>query len=75
MNQDTFAEWLRTYANIKPYSIGRYSKAIGTISLELRDYGLQSFNLFTLTDTAFIDAILDNSEFKRRMKKDIGCIV
>lgn len=41
MNQDTFAEWLRTNADIKSYSIGRYSKAINTISSELGDYGLQ----------------------------------
>lgn len=69
MNQDTFAEWLRTYANIKPYSIGRYSKAIGTISSELEDYGLQSINLFNLTDAAFIDEILSNSEFKKKNEK------
>ncbi|MBV5114276.1 hypothetical protein KN772_17755 [Bacillus altitudinis] len=69
MNQDTFAEWLRTYANIKPYSIGRYSKAIGTISSELEDYGLQSINLFNLTDAAFIDEILSNSKFKKKNEK------
>ncbi|TKI22316.1 hypothetical protein FCO27_16365 [Bacillus pumilus] len=69
MNQDTFAEWLRTYANIKPYSIGRYSKAIGIISSELKSYGLQSTNLFTLTDPAFIDVILSNAEFKKKNEK------
>ncbi|MEY8844296.1 hypothetical protein V2B35_16850 [Bacillus safensis] len=69
MNQDTFADWLRTYANIKPYSIGRYSKAIGTISSELGDYGLQKINLFNLTDAAFIDEILSNPEFKKKNEK------
>lgn len=69
MNQDTFAEWLRTYANIKPYSIRRYAKAIGTISSELGAYGLQSINLFHLTDTAFIDEILSHSEFKKKNEK------
>lgn len=69
MNQDTFAEWLRTNADIKSYSIGRYSKAINTISSELGDYGLQKINLFHLTDTAFIDTILDNPEFKRKNDK------
>ncbi len=70
MNQETFAEWLRTYANIKPYSIGRYSKAIGTISSELEDYGLQSINLFNLTDAAFIDEILSNSELQAELFKE-----
>lgn len=69
MNQDTFAEWLRTYADIKPYSIGRYSKAINTISSELGDYGIQKINLFNLTDTAFIDTILRNTEFKKKNEK------
>ncbi len=66
---DTFAEWLRTNADIKPYSIGRYSKAIGTISSELGAYGLQRINLFNLTDTAFIDTILSNPEFKKKNDK------
>lgn len=69
MNQDTFAEWLRTYADIKPYSIGRYSKAIDTISSELGDFGLQRINLFNLTETAFIDTILSNPEFKKKNEK------
>jgi len=53
MNKDTFAEWLKTYEDIKPYSIGRYSKAINTISPELGDYGLQRINLFNLTDCLY----------------------
>ena len=69
MNKDNFADWLKTYANIKPYSIGRYSKAIGTISSELGDYGLQRINLFNLTETAFIDTILSNPEFKKKNEK------
>jgi len=69
MNKDTFAEWLKTYAVIKPYSIGRYSKAINTISSELGEYGLQRINLFNLTDTAFIDLILSNPEFKKKNEK------
>lgn len=69
MNKENFAEWLRTNTDIKPYSIGRYSKAIGTISSELGDYGLQRINLFNLTDTAFIDEILINPEFKKKNDK------
>lgn len=69
LNKDTFADWLKTYANIKPYSIGRYFKAIGTISSELGDYRLQRINLFNLSDTAFIDTILNNPEFKRKNDK------
>ncbi|MEC1791040.1 hypothetical protein P9D84_06445 [Bacillus vallismortis] len=69
MNTDTFAKWLETHANLKPYSIGRYSKAIDTISSELGDYGLQRINLFNLSDTAFIDTILNNPEFKRKNDK------
>jgi 5-methylcytosine-specific restriction enzyme A len=69
MSQDTFADWLKTYANIKPYSIGRYSKAISTISSELGDYGLNRINLFNLNDTAFIDTILNNPEFKMKNEK------
>lgn len=69
MNKDTFAEWLKSNTDIKPYSVGRYSKAIGTISTELEDFGLQAINLFTLTDTAFIDTILCNPEFKKKNEK------
>ncbi|GAB6255142.1 hypothetical protein [Peribacillus sp. N1] len=69
LNKDTFAEWLRTYVDIKPYSIGRYSKAIDTISSDLGDYGLQRINLFNLTYTAFIDTILNNPEFKKKNDK------
>lgn len=69
MNTDTFAKWLETHANLKPYSIGRYSKAIDTISSELGDYGLQRINLFNLSDTAFIDTILNNPEFRRKNDK------
>lgn len=69
MNQDTFTEWLKNYTNIKPYSIGRYSKAIGTISSELEDYGLEKINLFNLTNTDYIDTILNNPEFKKKNEK------
>ncbi|WP_255233577.1 HNH endonuclease [Bacillus altitudinis] len=69
INKDTFASWLETYANLKPYSIGRYSNAIDTISSELGGYGLQRINLFNLTDTAFIDTILNNSKFKKKNDK------
>ncbi|WP_430507767.1 hypothetical protein [Rossellomorea marisflavi] len=69
MNTDTFAKWLEIHADLKPYSIRRYSKAIDTISSELRDYGLQRINLFDLSDTEFINAILNNPEFKRKNDK------
>lgn len=69
MNNETFAKWLESHANLKPYSIGRYSKAIDTISSDLGDYGLQRINLFNLPDTTFIDTILNNPEFKRKNDK------
>lgn len=43
VNIDTFAKWLETHANLKSYSIGRYSKAIDTITSELDSYGLTQF--------------------------------
>lgn len=75
MNTDLFAKWLETNSNLKPYSIGRYSRAIETITSELEDYGLQRINLFNLNDTALIDNILVNPQFKKRMTKEIECIV
>ncbi|MBZ5753046.1 HNH endonuclease [Metabacillus rhizolycopersici] len=69
MNKDTFAEWLKTYTDLKPYAIKRYSRAIETLSLELGDFGLQRINLFNLPDTAFIDTILSNPEFKKKNDK------
>lgn len=69
MNQDTFAEWLKSHTELKQYAIKRYSRAIETLSLELVDFGLQRINLFYLTDTAFIDKILINSEFKKKNAK------
>ncbi|MDG3044303.1 HNH endonuclease [Bacillus altitudinis] len=69
MNKDTFAQWLEIHANLKPYSIGRYSKAIDTISADLGDYGFQATDLFKLSDTSFIDEILNNPEFKKKNDK------
>lgn len=46
MNIDTFDKWLETHANLKSYSIGRYSKAIDTITSELGSYGLTQLNLY-----------------------------
>lgn len=69
VNIDTFTEWLETHANLKEYSIGRYSRAINTITSELDNYGLPKLNLFDVTDTAFIDDILDNHEFQKKNSK------
>jgi len=69
MNKDTFAQWLEINANIKPYSIGRYSKAIDTISSDLGYYGLNAIDLFNLSDPSFIDEILNNPEFKKKNDK------
>lgn len=69
MNKDTFADWLEIHTDLKQYAIKRYSRAIDTLSLELGDFGLQRMNLFNLTytDTAFIDTILNNPEFKNNL--------
>lgn len=69
MNKDTFARWLETHTDLKQYAIKRYSRAIETLSLELGDFGLQRINLFKFTDTAFIDTILSNPEFKKKNDK------
>jgi 5-methylcytosine-specific restriction enzyme A len=66
INKDTFAKWLETHSDLKEYAIKRYSRAIETLSSELGDFGLQRINLFNLTDTAFIDTILRNPEFKKK---------
>jgi 5-methylcytosine-specific restriction enzyme A len=68
-NLDTFAKWLETNTDLKQYAIKRYSRAIDTLSLELGDFGLHRINLFNLTDTAFIDTILSNPEFKKKNDK------
>lgn len=69
INKDTFVEWLKTSTNINPYTIGRYSQAIDTISSELGDYGLKRINLYTLTNTTIIDTIIQNPEFKKKNEK------
>lgn len=69
MNIDTFAKWLETHANLKSYSIGRYFKAIDTITSELDSYGLPQLNLYNISDTAFIDTILNNPEFQKKNNK------
>jgi 5-methylcytosine-specific restriction enzyme A len=69
MNKDNFARWLVTHTDLKQYAINRYSRAIETLSLELVDFGLQSINLFNLTDTTYIDTILSNPEFKKKDNK------
>ncbi len=66
INKDTFVEWLKTSTNINPYTIGRYSQAIDTISSELGDYGINRINLYTLTNTTIIDTIIQNPEFKNK---------
>jgi MoxR-like ATPase len=69
INKDTFVEWLTTSTNINPYTIGRYSQAIDTISSELGDYELNKINLYTLTNTAIINTIIQNPEFKKKNEK------
>ncbi|AVK85921.1 hypothetical protein C3943_21715 [Lysinibacillus sp. B2A1] len=69
INIETFAKWLENHAELKPYSIGRYSKAINTISSELGNYGLERMDLFNQTNTDFIDTILNNPEFKKKNDK------
>jgi 5-methylcytosine-specific restriction protein A len=69
MNKDTFAKWLENNTDLKPYSIGRYANAIDTVSSELGDYGLQRIALFNLSDTAFVDTILNNPNFKKRNRQ------
>ncbi|RWQ73464.1 hypothetical protein [Bacillus cereus] len=69
MNKETFAQWLKTNSDLKEYSIGRYAYAIDTLTSELDSYGLPEANLFDISDTAFIDTILNNQEFQRKNKK------
>ena len=70
MSKDKYAQWLENHADIKPYSIGRYSNAIDTISAELDIYGLYRHNLYNIMDTSFIDEILANPEFKKKDVKE-----
>ncbi|MGX5573307.1 hypothetical protein [Bacillus toyonensis] len=69
MNKEIFAQWLKTDSNLKPYSIGRYANAIDTLTSELDSYGLPEVNLFDISDTAFIDTILNNQEFQKKNDK------
>lgn len=69
INKDTFAEWLEIHAELKPYSIERYSNAINIISSELDNYGLRKEDLFNQTNTDIIDTILNNVEFKKKNDK------
>jgi 5-methylcytosine-specific restriction enzyme A len=69
MGKNDFIIWLQKNTTIKPYSIGRYSAAIDTISTELGNYGLSETNLYNVTDTAILDKILNNPEFKKKNNK------
>ncbi|MEH7254292.1 hypothetical protein V7111_19400 [Neobacillus niacini] len=69
MNKDTFAKWLETHTDLQQYAIKRYSRAIEKLPSELVDYRLQRIILFNLTDTTFIDTILNNLEFKKKDTK------
>jgi 5-methylcytosine-specific restriction enzyme A len=69
INKDTFARWLEVHTDLQQYAIKRYSRAIEKLPTELGDYGLQIINLFYLTNTAFIDTILSNPEFKKKDTK------
>ncbi len=69
VNKDSFAKWLEEHSNIKPYTIGRYASAIDTITSELSSYGLPQQNLFSITDTVFIDSILTSHEFIQKNNK------
>jgi len=66
MNKETFAQWLKTNSNLKKYSIGRYANAIDTLTSELDSYGLPEADLFDISDTVFIDTILNNQEFQKK---------
>lgn len=66
MNKDAFIEWLQNYSDLSEYSIGRYANAIDKLSSELGNYGLESINLFELTQTTFIDTLLNNAKFQKK---------
>lgn len=66
MNKYAFIEWLENHSTLSEYSIGRYANAIDKVSSDLENYGLESINLFELTETTFIDTILNNAKFQKK---------
>ncbi|PFD76442.1 hypothetical protein COL10_03505 [Bacillus cereus] len=60
INKDTFIKWLETYADLKPYSIGRYANAIDTIGSELDMYGMAKGDLYKVTEPLVIEAVINN---------------
>ncbi|WP_077308386.1 HNH endonuclease [Terribacillus halophilus] len=69
MNKGSFKQWLEANTNLKSYSVGRYTGAIETVSLELESYGLDSINLYDIDDASYIDVILNNAAFREKDDK------
>jgi len=70
MNKEAFIDWLENNSDLSGYSIRRYANAIDKVSSNLDNYGLKSMNLFDLTQTSFIDTILNNDKFQEKNNEE-----
>ncbi|WP_163061161.1 hypothetical protein [Bacillus cereus] len=71
MDKNNFTDWLKNNTELSYYSIGSYTVAIDIVSSELENYGLNGVNnLYNVTETAIINKILNNPEFKKRIDKE-----
>lgn len=69
VNQEHFMTWLETHTRLSSKSVAKYASALRIISSEMEHYGLGNRDLYAVTDTAFIDRILVNPEFRTKDKK------
>jgi len=68
-NQERFMTWLETHTQLSSKSVAKYASALRVVSSELEHYGLENRDLYTVTETAFIDRILANPEFQTKDTK------
>lgn len=69
MTKELFVKWLEETRNISQNSIDKYSRSINITESELESYGLQETSLYGLTDTKFIDTIIENPIFEQKDKR------
>lgn len=69
MNEEGFRVWLETSRMLSPSSVKHYYGAIETLRNELPYWGLESKDLFSMTDDSYIDEILDNPSFQEKNKR------
>src|SRR5699024_1743925 len=70
MNRKEFEKWLENNTTVIPYTIGRYTGAIDTISSELSNYGISDeTSLYNFSDVTKDDIILNNNNFKKKNNK------